>query len=239
MFYASTGSTGRFTNIPGDGDYDFMWRIDGNILESYGKSIMSLLDRGDNPLIHYDSADQDSKRIDLNIRKGIMRVGDRDIEIDISPRQLLNNIETSSDAVLLERLTIMEEQDPQKYREVITNILAAKTMLKKAKCYKKHSGTTHSQGGLGGVGVENWILQHGGSLVEAARGGHAGKPVDFAKFKSQYQVWDYGENYMTNDADDSGSYPYDEFVYRNMDPGGYVRMYQACKELLAANDQTA
>jgi len=247
MFYASTGSTGRFTNIPGDGDYDFMWRIDGNILESYGKSIMSLLDRGDNPLIHYDSADQDSKRIDLNIRKGIMRVGDRDIEIDISPRQLLNNIETSSDAVLLERLTIMEEQDPQKYREVITNILAAKTMLKKAKCYKKHSGTTHSQGGLGGVGVENWILQHGGSLVEAARafveaaekGGHAGKPVDFAKFKSQYQVWDYGENYMTNDADDSGSYPYDEFVYRNMDPGGYARMYQACKELLAASAQTA
>ena len=246
MLHASTGSTGRFTNMPGDGDYDFLWRIDGDILDEYGDDIMSLLDGGDNPLIVYDKTDPDSTRRDLDIRKGLMRVGDHQIEIDITPRQLTNQIETSSDAILSERLAIMEEQDPQRHRQVVTNILAAKAMLKNAMCYKKHSGAAHSQGGLGGIGIEYWILQHGGSLIEAARAfveaaekgsDVPGQPVDFKRFQSQYQVWDYGENYMAKDGDDSDSYPYDEFVYRNMDPGGYARMYQACKDLLVANDR--
>ena len=52
--------------------------------------------------------------------------------------------------------------------QVVKNIIAAKKLFKAHECYKprhaggkdEETGKSLAQGGLGGVGVENWILPH-------------------------------------------------------------------------------
>ena len=65
---------------------------------------------------------------------------------------------------------------------MIANIYLTKTILKEAKVYKKSSspepknGEKDTRGGLGAVGIENWILQNGGSFEKANRAnGKSGK----------------------------------------------------------------
>lgn len=229
----STGSTARHTNIPGSADYDYIWRIDREIYEKYGERIMSLLDGGESPLITYDASDPDSCRRGLNIRKGILWVGNTKIEIDISPTVKTNGLEYSSDIALADQLEHMKQDNPDSYRAVIANIILAKAFLKKAEAYKKGNDAAHSQGGLGGIGVENWILQNGGSLMTAlgtfldAAIDEQGQQRSWTEFKKRYTVWDFGENHLSR-----GNYPYNEFVYDNMNLTGYSRMVEAARELL-------
>lgn len=230
----STGSTARQTNIPGSADYDYIWRIDREIYDKYGEQIMSLLDRGESPLIIYDKSDPDSGRRGLDIRKGIIIVNGVRVEIDISPKVKTNGLEYSSDIALADQLEHMKMDNPESYRATIANIILAKAFLKKAGAYKKHNNAAHSQGGLGGIGVENWILQNGGSLKTALRTfldaaiDENGDDRTWGDFKGRYVVWDFGENHMAKDYE----YPFDEFVSKNMDAGGYSRMLAAAKEFL-------
>lgn len=69
-----------------------------------------------------------------------------------------------------ERLNGIKENDPEGYKRVIANIVLAKEFLKKEGIYKKVGADKATEfGGFGGVGVENWILQNGGSFVEAGK----------------------------------------------------------------------
>lgn len=88
---------------------------------------------------------------------------------------------------------------------------------------KPDKGET-SQGGLGGVGVENWVLQNGGSFLSAAKEfmSVAEKCKNFEEFKAKYAVWDFGENHMAK-----GERQHDNFVSDNMSADGYKRMKQA------------
>ena len=90
-----------------------------------------------------------------------------------------------------------------------------------------------TQGGLGGIGIENWILQHGGSFVDAAMDfvEKAERAGSFANFKAIYQVYDFGDNHY---SDKSNVYPHDNFVgddYK-MGEAAFNRIVNGLKEYL-------
>lgn len=98
--------------------------------------------------------------------------------------------------------------------------MVAKQILKEAGAYKKG---THGQGGLGGVGVENWILQNNGSLEAAAREFlESAKGRNFDEFKDVYRIYDFGQNHVAIER--GQGIAYNEFVYDNMTPEGYEAM---------------
>ena len=128
-----------------------------------------------------------------------------------------------------DRLNTIYSQDKEKYRYVIANILLAKQVLKEAGAYKPNRGE-NPQGGLGGVGIENWILQNGGSFIDAATSFlQASEGRTFEEFKNTYQVWDFGTNHL---AEQKGTYPHDNFVSANMNEIGYNNIIIALKNYL-------
>ncbi|GEM_PF-4228593 len=247
----NTGSTGRGTNVPNDADFDYMWRLSGITASHYSQIIEAIYFAPNAPLHGgglYDGA----------IRKAHITIEadgeERDIEIDISPSRKGDSLERSTDQMLASRLEKMKTQNPEKYREVVANIVLAKKIMKAHSCYKAHR-SDETQGGLGGVGIENWVMQHGGSLIDAARSfASAMKQAQEAHAKDQsvnltthllriYTIWDYGENLMTErsiDGTNRTRYPFDEFIGNNTNEAGLMKIFEACKEIIAAyNSQEA
>lgn len=221
-----TGSTGRGTNKPGDGDFDFMMRIDRAILSSPQK--MAKLKT--TILKNFGGHHSNEQTGDGDFRlKGVKLDDDTDVDVDISFATKTDKMAYSTDMALKDRLETIRKQDPQKYKYVIANILLAKQVLKKAHVYKAYR-SDKTQGGLGGVGVENWILQHGGSFIDAARSFiAAAEGKEFSEFVSTYRVWDFGDNHL---AEKKGLYPHDNFVFTNMSSEGYTKMVECLKDFL-------
>ena len=91
---------------------------------------------------------------------------------------------------------VKETYGEQAYLDVLTCVRLAKKILKEAECYKKGN---HGQGGLGGIGVEYWILQNDGdikkaftSFAESAFDGDV--MVSFEEFKKRYKIYSAGQN---------------------------------------------
>lgn len=145
-----TGSTGRGTNKPGDGDFDFMMRIDKSILSNPSKLIILKQTILRNLGIENASLTSDG---DFRL-KNVQIDNDTSVDIDITFTQKTDNIAYSTDMALQDRLNTIYNLDPEKYKYVIANILLAKQVLKNAQAYKPDRGET-PQGGLGGVGIEN------------------------------------------------------------------------------------
>lgn len=218
-----TGSTGRGTNKPGDGDFDFMMRLDRSIMskpEELDKVKQTLLRK----LCKEDTNDITSFG---DFRLKDVKLDDEDsVDIDISFVTKTDEVSYSTDMALEDRLETIKKIDKEKYNYVVANILLAKQVLKEANVYKKTSSDP-SQGGLGGVGIENWILQNGGSFVDAMDSFlDAAKGKDFNQFKGSYQIWDFGENHM---AARKGIFPHDNFV-DNMSDIGYQKMKETLTE---------
>ena len=115
------------------------------------------------------------------------------------------------------------QEHPEDYKFVLANIIEAKTILKEGEVYKKQ------QGGISGVGIENWILQNGGSFQDAATSFmEASKGKSLAEFKETYQIWDFGENHY---ADEKGIYKHDNFI-SNLTEEGYTKMQQQLSNYL-------
>lgn len=130
---------------------------------------------------------------------------------------------------LRDRLSTIQKNDPEKYKYVVANILLAKKVLKEANAYKPER-SDKSQGGLGGVGIENWILQNGGSFIDAAKSFvDVADGKNFEQFKQSYEIWDFGDNHR---AEKKNEFPNDNFVLNNMSSGGYDRMVGALKKYL-------
>ena len=212
-----TGSTGRGTNKPGDGDFDFMMRLDRNIMsktEELDKVKQALLRK-----INKDDTNEVTGLGDFRL-KGVKLDEEDSVDIDISFVTKTDEVSYSTDMALEDRLETIKKIDKEKYNYVVANILLAKQVLKEANVYKKASSDP-SQGGLGGVGIENWILQNGGSFVDAMDSFlDAARDKDFNQFKDSYQIWDFGENHM---AARKGIFPHDNFV-DNMSDVGYRKM---------------
>ena len=223
-----TGSTGRGTNVSSSSDFDFIMRVDEKadrneiskiICESFG--------------ISYEEAKNESMVISGgNLRlKNVMISGlDEPVDIDITFMSKADKLSYTTDMALKDRLESIKRKHPDKYEDVLDNIIFAKNYLKEAEAYKPNHSRDANEGGLGGVGIENWVLQNGGSFYDAcvsfmeAATNEFGKMIPFEKFKQKYKIYDFGENFY------NGSH--DEFVSDNMTAVGYKRMYEAIKKYL-------
>ena len=220
-----TGSTGRGTNKPGDGDFDFIMRVDKKILSEQAKmeEIKSALLKKFNKIGAGGIISTGDFRLkDVNIEPNV------NVDIDITFVEKTDQVTYSTDMCLQDRLKTIYETDKEKYKYVIANILLAKKVLKEANVYKPYR-SDRTQGGLGGVGVENWILQNGGSFKDAAKSFlDASRGKTFEEFKEIYKIWDFGENHL---ALKNLNYPHDNFV-NNMSKEGYEKMQKALREFL-------
>ena len=222
-----TGSTGRGTNMPGDGDFDFMMRLDKSIFTNPTK-----LKQLKNALISAFGNEHASEIIatgDFRLKNVQIEGLAEPVDIDITFVEKTNKLTYSTDMALQDRLSTIRSQNPNEYNLVIANILLAKKVLKEACVYKPNRGEV-PQGGLGGVGVENWILQHNGSFIEAANSFlTAAEGKSFSEFCQVYQLWDFGENHL---AEKRGKYSHDNFVTGNMSEEGYRKMCEVLKKYL-------
>ncbi len=223
-----TGSTGRQTNTPGSGDFDYLARLDRSILNDPTKKQQI----ADALLTAFGRENDGSAIVNGNLRlKQVSLDGlTEPVDIDITFVQKTNKVQYSTDMALTDRLTNIKKQSEQKYHQVLANIIYAKQFLKAADAYKpERSPEAEGVGGLGGVGIENWVLQHGGSFKQAARDflTTADRHPDFYDFRAYYPVWDYGENHKG-----IRSKPHDNFVADNMNQEGYERMKQALRTVV-------
>ena len=227
-----TGSTGRGTNKPGDGDFDFMMRLDRTILSNPTR--LSELKQTILRNLGRENSSELTGNGDFRL-KGVPIGTDMSVDIDITFTEKTDNVSYSTDMALQDRLATIQRNDPEKYKYVVANILLAKQVLKKAEAYKPNRGEI-PQGGLGGVGIENWILQNGGSFIDAARSFvEAADGKCFSEFQSTYQIWDFGDNHL---AERRGHYAHDNFVANNMSEAGYQKMVEALKEYLKSMEIT-
>ena len=221
-----TGSTGRGTNKPGDGDFDFMMRLDRKVLENPLK--LNELKQTILKNIGKENTSEVTGTGDFRL-KNVEIDNDTNVDIDITFTNKTDKILYSTDMALQDRLSTIQSNDSEKYKYVVSNILLAKQVLKKAEAYKPNRGDV-PQGGLGGVGIENWILQNGGSFIDAAKSFvEASEGKSFEEFNTIYQIWDFGDNHL---AERRGQYSHDNFVVNNMSESGYQKMLQALKDYL-------
>ena len=211
-----TGSTGRGTATGITSDFDFIMRIDSNMDENKIKSMIF-------KAFNIPSSADKMK----NIRVTGIKIDDSlpPIDLDISFLKKSESNFYSTDRALKERLEQIKKQDDEKYRDVVANIILAKQVLKNAGAYKPNHAREKAEGGLGGVGIENWILQHGGSFYDAAKSfvDIAGR-CNFEEFCNRYKIWDYGMNFYTGE--------YEEYVSQNMSRAGFEKMKSALEQYL-------
>ncbi len=223
-----TGSTGRQTNAPGSGDFDYLARLDRSILNDPTKKQQIT----DALLAAFGRENDGSAIVNGNLRLKQVSIDGlaEPVDIDITFAQKTNKVQYPTDAALADRLSNIKNQSETKYQQVLANIIYAKQFLKAAGAYKpRRSPEAKGIGGLGGVGIENWILQHGGSFKQAARDflDVADSCSGFEDFCAHYPVWDYGENHKG-----IRSKPHDNFVADNMNPEGYERMKEALRAVV-------
>lgn len=226
-----TGSTSRGTNVPRDADYDFMTRVGRNDLKNT-YAVIRNLNSSFSPQtnISHDNRFR-GKDIKLN---GI----EEPIDIDISFTQKRDKVDYSTDTCLSDLLRTIEKEYPEQFPLVKANIVYAKKILKAGKAYKSRR-SSEAEGGLGGIGVEYWILQNGGSFINAvnsflAQAVKDGNIIPYEEFKDKYQIWDFGKNHEPKEIE-IGSlkrivFPYDEFVSCNMSKEGYLKMTKTLLE---------
>ncbi len=223
-----TGSTGRQTNAPGLGDFDYLARLDRSILNDPTKKQQIT----DALLAAFGRENDGSAIVNGNLRLKQVSIDGlaEPVDIDITFAQKTNKVQYPTDAALADRLSNIKNQSEAKYQQVLANIIYAKQFLKAAGAYKpRRSPEAKGIGGLGGVGIENWVLQHGGSFKQAARDflAVADNCSGFEDFCAYYPVWDYGENHKG-----IRSKPHDNFVADNMNPEGYERMKEALRAVV-------
>ena len=223
-----TGSTGRQTNAPGSGDFDYVARLDRSILNDPTKKQQI----ADALLTAFGRENDGSAIVNGNLRLKQVSIDGltEPADIDITFVQKTNKVQYSTDMALTDRLTNIKKQSEHKYHQVLANVIYAKQFLKAAGAYKpRRSPEAEGVGGLGGVGIENWVLQHGGSFKQAARDflTVADNYSSFEDFRTYYPVWDYGENHKG-----IRSKPHDNFVADNMNQEGYERMKEALRTVV-------
>ena len=229
MELIDTGSTSRGNNKPNDADFDFMFRMNSDIyndennklifvktIENRLKELGGIPNVGNNPpsRLRYNNV----------LFDGI----DKPIEIDISFIQRTNKVDYTTDMCLIDRMNNIKKQYPELYNSVRLNVIIAKSILKKAGIYKRVEKC------LGGVGTENWILQNGGSVIDAVNSflNVANTCKSFTEFKSKYSIFDFGSNFYESSVTDG----HDNFIY-NLSEENYEKMKETLIEFKKGYDQ--
>lgn len=226
-----TGSTARGTSIPNEGgsnfDFDFTVRMAPENVWKVKEALESkFIAKG-----HITKTSNYKVRLVDVMVPGLDKLIDLDFSLTPQKDKYL-----STDDALIQRLENIKELDNEKYRLVIANIMYAKDYLKQSGVYKPSRGILNgdrSYGGLGGVGIENWVLQYGGSFMDAALDflKHAdGK--EFIDFQKDYFIMDFGKDHV---AVSKKYFPYDNFVMKNMRHNGYNLMVESLNKLVYVN----
>lgn len=262
--FIDTGSTSRGTNLPSEPfDFDFGIRLDlgTSNLNRYSSRRLNNVERMKFALTDvlnggFKFEPQFGSRMSsmrLRLKKVAIEYEDennnlvtQDFDIDFS---FFSNSKDyiSTGSSLDSRLEQIRIQDEEKYRMILANIMYAKKVLKESLAYKPYR-SDKNQGGMGGVGIENWILQNGGSFIDASESfvEVAKKYIDlynvdlsninyysnedtttsaykaFIAFQTEYAVFDFGKSH---EAVSKGNFPYDNFIMRNMRVSGFLKMF--------------
>lgn len=232
------GSTSRGTNIPdiegkSKSDFDYIIRLEPQNLFLVKEVLLKkLLSSSDKTYCIKDDTYR-IRLIDVKI-EGVDNLVDIDISFIPQKKKYL-----STEAAITEKLQAMRSQDEEKYRLVLANIMYAKDMLKQLGVYKPSRSLPsfeRSMGGLGGIGIENWILQNDGSFIDAAKEFTSfAQDRDFIEFQKNYAIMDFGKNHVTVSK---GGFPYDNFVQRNMREAGYQKMTKALLEFIESHKKS-
>lgn len=154
------------------------------------------------------------------------------VEVDVSSETKKLSKEYTSDMAVRDRLDIIKRKYGEEGLEtVVDNIIVAKKILKENRIYKKSNSVGGTEfGGFGGIGVENWILQNGGSFVRAMQTflentvDESGKEISFEEFKEKYPIYDFGQNHR-----DISDRSHDHYI-EGLTLEGFDRLKQVCKE---------
>ncbi len=231
MELINTGSTGRGTNIPGSGDYDFYLKLDDTIY-SNSEKLATIKNVLLDSLPHKnESGKPDTSEGNLRLENVTIPGLDSPVDIDITFGVRTDKIELSTDEALKSYLEGIKKDNLDYYNLVIENILKAKMLLKENGIYKKLDK------GLGGVGIENWIIQNGGSFEDACQTfvEKASLAHDFKEFKELYQIWDFGEGHYEGNK---VGFNYDNFI-EHLDEESYRKMTEILKSYLASLSQNS
>ncbi len=203
-----------------DGDFDFVLKLDRKIINNF-----ELFENLKNDLLKaFNKENHDYIEVtdsgDFRLKK--VNISKLEVDIDISFEAKNDKVLYSTDEALKDCLLNIKKQDNEKYYLVLANILLAKEILKEGCAYKNIMSFDNPQGGLGGIGVEYWIIQNGGSLKEAAETFlECSKGRSFLEFSDIYAIWNFGQNRFSIREN---SYPHNNFSYYNMSDDGYYKM---------------
>ncbi|MCL4338118.1 hypothetical protein M1271_00335 [Patescibacteria group bacterium] len=197
--FMDTGSTGRGTNTPGDADYDYALMLDAADFrkrEYLAAEIKKRLNPQD------DESHTDSGGIQIRAMKSRFIEG-RDIDVDIAITSKSDlRVFASHDAIAAKLDSIAKEYGDEVRDRVVANIILTKRVLKEGHAYKKKE-----HGGIGGIGVENWILQNEGNMAKAFlsfyQAAHShGQRISLSDFRKKYHMRDAGINVKFLSHDD-------------------------------------
>lgn len=191
----NTGSTGRNTNKPGDYDFDLALRIDDTDapkMELIAEKIVSRL----RPTTNQSHAASNGQYYQVR-SMGSMGLGSEPVDVDINITRKSELAVYGTYKALEEKLDWIDQNLGSDRRdEVLANIVLTKKVLSQSQAYKQYD-----HGGLGGVGVENWILANNGNMIDAfksfwraSRDSETGQTIDFPRFVQRYRILNAGVN---------------------------------------------
>ncbi|MBI5134745.1 hypothetical protein HZA86_00710 [Candidatus Uhrbacteria bacterium] len=214
------GSTGRGTSMPGDADFDFTVRLDDKDFEKVNIIAAEMMQ------LFQPAKDDSHTEVGYYQLRAIGAAGlsqTADIDIGFVKKSELM-VYGSHNAVSDKLEWIREHHGQEQYEDTIANIVVAKKILKGGEAYKKME-----HGGIGGIGVENWILSHGGNVKDAFQSFYdaayvnGGGRISLESFKGKYRVLDAGTNVKKGFHDD--------FIY-NLSDAGYHKMLDTIERYL-------
>lgn len=217
------GSTGRGTQLSESSDFDFALKLDSSIGD---RSIFAKSEEIAEKIV--EKLQPATYRIEgagtgaIQLRTFNCQACDG-VDVDIGFIPSSDIIDFGSHTAVAEKLEWIEEhQGTAEHDRVVANIVLAKKLLKEGKAYKKLDKTGKGDGGIGGIGVENWILSHGCNVVTAFRSfldaafDANGTIVPLEEFKKRYDALDAGVNVRFGRQGESFFYPLKEQGYQSM-----------------------
>ncbi len=216
-----TGSTSRGTALDNDFDFDFVVKYNDNDNEKIEKLIEKLK--------NLFKLDDDYYNKDMRtLRFKSFKINNELVDLDISFIKKSDSEDlVANEAISKKYKNIEEVYGKERLMDVLTHVRYAKNILKENECYNKGLTGKTSQGGLGGIGVETWILNNGGDVVKAFQSFNEnafenGELISFHDFKKKYKIFGAGNNIRENRGAEN-------FVY-NMDKNGYEKMAELSKK---------
>lgn len=223
------GSTGRGTNLSEDYDFDFTLRLDAKDFqraEEVAKKIKAqfvLDDKKGKDESHSESDGYYQLKI-----SGITEIAGKKFEsplsIDIGFAKKSDLIMFGSHDAVSEKLNWIEKYLGEEIKnQVVANIVLCKKILGENNIYAKTSG------GIGGIGVENWILANNGNIKKAFESFYktaykTGKPPSFSQFKESYALLDAGIN--------TKKFSHDNFIENITSDKVFEKMFEVIKHQL-------